>query len=573
MASTTMASTMMAMCLSFSPPHWASHPDASCEDKCATAGHCCVGASSGCQKPSCAMGCLAADYTASEAACNATCVAAGGKKPGSSQCTYALPKSNITFEMCGDCPTVKAPSWWPASIAPPAGQDPEWWPPGYSLPHCSSCDSVDGDPIGECKLGCMLAFRPSLKPTPPPKPEPPAPRPPPPPCGVFDCVVGGDVNFSSVFSSSAVLQAKPAQAAVYGYLGLNATAGAKVTVTVTATDCSAAGGGCAAPYSLSAEVDAASGTWKSLLPAHAAGGAYTVSARCDGGCTGVATIVDVTFGDVWYCAGQSNMALPLQFTYARNATYAAIKRGALGDVRLFGLKGNMNEDRAWVRALDAAGGASNGTMPGYGERPLDHFSSTCFYFGQALKAGGVAAPLGLVHTAWGGSMIEEWLTNDAVAACNGADVQDHNGLLYDTAVRPFLGTSLKGWVWYQGENNAGGLHGNVGTTAQPASGYACLMAQLPRLWRSEWSATPGTTDAAAPFGIVSLSAHDSEGAADMASFRWAQTASYGAVPNAALPNTFLAHAFDLQDPWSGDSGACEAPDAPLAAQYDCHTPW
>ena len=99
---TTMASTM-AMCLSFSPPHWASHPDANCEDKCVTAGHCCVGANSGCQKPSCAMGCLAADYPTSEATCNATCVAAGGKNPGSSQCSYALPKSNITFEVCAAC--------------------------------------------------------------------------------------------------------------------------------------------------------------------------------------------------------------------------------------------------------------------------------------------------------------------------------------------------------------------------------------------------------------------------------------------------------------------------------------
>ena len=76
-----------------------------------------------------------------------------------------------------------------------------------------------------------------------------------------------------------------------------------------------------------------------------------------------------------------------------------------------------------------------------------------------------------------------------------------------------------------------------------------MMQQLVKLWRSDWSsAAPNTTDPLAPFGIVSLSAHDSEGAADMASFRWAQAASYGTVPNPALPNAFLAHAYDLQDP-------------------------
>jgi hypothetical protein len=135
----------------------------------------------------------------------------------------------------------------------------------------------------------------------------------------------------------------------------------------------------------------------------------------------------------------------------------------------------------------------------------------------------------------------------------------------------------------QGENNCGGLHGNSGveasgaTAAQPASGYACMMEQLVALWRERWSATAGTTDPAAPFGVVSLSSHDSEGAADMASFRWAQQGAFGAVPNARMANTFLAHAYDLQDPWAGNTGACAAADAPLkpAAQggIDCSTPW
>ena len=54
--------------------------------------------------------------------------------------------------------------------------------------------------------------------------------------------------------------------------------------------------------------------------------------------------------------------------------------------------------------------------------------------------------------------------------------------------------------------------------------------------------------------LVSLSSHDSEGAKDMASFRWAQQGAYDTLPNAAMPNTFMAHAFDLQDPWSSNKG-------------------
>ena len=93
-----MASTMMAMCLSFSPPHWASHPGATCEDKCATAGHCCVGATSGYSLPSCAQGCTVGKQAKTVAACNAACAAADGK------CKWAF--NSTLFQNCGSCPST-----------------------------------------------------------------------------------------------------------------------------------------------------------------------------------------------------------------------------------------------------------------------------------------------------------------------------------------------------------------------------------------------------------------------------------------------------------------------------------
>ena len=103
------------------------------------------------------------------------------------------------------------------------------------------------------------------------------------------------------------------------------------------------------------------------------------------------------------------MALPVQFTYARNDTIAQIKNKAFGsDIRVTGLKGNMNVDQPWITISDAVGGFDNKTIPHYGEPPLDHFSSTCLYFGTSLYEGqqklsdsGAAAPIGLIHTGWG----------------------------------------------------------------------------------------------------------------------------------------------------------------------------
>jgi hypothetical protein len=310
--------------------------EAACSAKCTVAGHCCVGAGSSCQKPSCAMGCIAGAVAKTEAACNASCVAAA---PKTSICSWKL-NDNITFNMCGDCITEPAPSWWPKSVVPPHGTPPGYWPPGYSLHQCGSCETLDvgGGPHtnggtvdqgGECKLGCLFTFRPSLKPTPPPVPQPPPARAEPPICGPFPsirgagpggtpnpwsgCTVGATLNFSNVFSNDMVLQMQPAKAAIYGYVGNGSSAGAKVTVTLTPA------GEPNAAVSVAATVDVATGQWKAFLKPTAAGGEYTVTAKCESGCaTGsIEPLTGITFGDVWYCFGRECSNIMVLWIHAR----------------------------------------------------------------------------------------------------------------------------------------------------------------------------------------------------------------------------------------------------------------
>ena len=72
-------------------------------------------------------------------------------------------------------------------------------------------------------------------------------------------------------------------------------------------------------------------------------------------------------------------------------------------------------------------------------------------------------------------------------------------------------------------------------------------------WRSQWCAPSD-----AIFGVATLAAGGSEGHdRSMASMRFAQTASYGVLPNALLPRTFVAQVYDLGDPWAsvGDGGS------------------
>eukprot|EP00937_MAST-01D_sp_MAST-1D-sp2_P004851 g4851.t1 len=116
------------------PPPPPPPPMQRCDDHCFAAGHCCTGGISGCQAPSCAMGCLFADEitggvtpgagagagAAALAACVDNCTAARG------QCEYALGTARV--QMCFDCGSG-----------------------------CDACPAA-----GECEVGCQLALNGSL---------------------------------------------------------------------------------------------------------------------------------------------------------------------------------------------------------------------------------------------------------------------------------------------------------------------------------------------------------------------------------------------------------------------------
>ena len=168
-----------------------------------------------------------------------------------------------------------------------------------------------------------------------------------------------------------------------------------------------------------------------------------------------ASIEHVTFGDVYYCAGQSNMALPLLHSYSRNETRDAVLAGKYQNLRVQGLAGNMNANQPWStlkqalvqRSCKTPKDCKTGTDSD--SSSLMSFSATCFYFGQelteSLKA--AAPPVGLVHTAWGGSTIEQWLTNETIATCEYASPSTSNQEYHDTRVLPYIDMSLKGFVW------------------------------------------------------------------------------------------------------------------------------
>lgn len=137
-----------------------------------------------------------------------------------------------------------------------------------------------------------------------------------------------------------------------------------------------------------------------------------------------------------------------------------------------------------------------------------------------------------------------------------------NGQLFAKQVMPFVDMTVKGWTWYQGENNMMDTKGNAADNV----GYSCKQRELLKGWRAIWSETKGTTDPMAPFGLVTLASSGTEGGPNMGAMRLAQTAGYGVLPNEAMENTFLAQAGDLEDAWGPAVGPCFSG---FTSQWDC----
>jgi hypothetical protein len=154
-------------------------------------------------------------------------------------------------------------------------------------------------------------------------------------CVLLLSSVAGDLIFSAGFSDDAILQrSATAGAAIYGF----ATASTDpITVRVEGTTKELA----TVSYTVQAEMYAWTGAgvypdtpdapkhgdtvWKAILKPASAGGDYsiTVTQPAPSGLAD-AMIKRVSFGDVWFCSGQSNMALETFYTFSADALKAEI---------------------------------------------------------------------------------------------------------------------------------------------------------------------------------------------------------------------------------------------------------
>ena len=189
-------------------------------------------------------------------------------------------------------------------------------------------------------------------------------------------------------------------------------------------------------------------------------------------------INNVMIGEVWICSGQSNMEMQMKGFKQQpvEGTTEELLRCRDQQLRLFTVKRHASltpEDDVtghWDEATSAS---------------VRDFSATAYYFGRALRQT-LGVPVGLIVTSWGGSACEAWMQAEWLKAF--PKVQQHiteddvkklqqrcPTALYNGQLHPLIGYTLRGAIWYQGEDNV-----------PRYDYYAPLMAAMVKGWRDVW---------------------------------------------------------------------------------------
>ncbi len=196
-------------------------------------------------------------------------------------------------------------------------------------------------------------------------------------CLTISSLAHADVRVPRLFGDNMILQQQTSNA-IWGF----ASPGEKVTVTA----------------SWGAEVEAVAndqGDWKVLLPTPKHGTGFSLTIRGDN----EIQINHVAIGEVWLCAGQSNMGWALRMTFGGEQEAAGADAP---DFRIF-----RSSREHWHEPLKQSRDRLARWKPCNPESAA-HCSAVSYYFGKKLHDE-LGIPVGIIQQAYAGTPIEGWM--------------------------------------------------------------------------------------------------------------------------------------------------------------------
>ena len=267
-----------------------------------------------------------------------------------------------------------------------------------------------------------------------------------------------------------------------------------------------------------------SGRW--LLTVKSPQASYTpLSITLDDG-DGQVTLNNVLAGEVWVCAGQSNMEMPVRgFGQCPVADYNKEVIGCAGprQVRSVKIPSTM-----YMTPQEDADCQWRECSP----QTVSDFSATGYFFAK-LANRALDVPIGLIEANKGGSRVESWLTKenlerytseptDTMGIVNFKKEWDyHRALVWGNGTfNPILNYTVKGILFYQGCSNVG----------DPGDQYSERLKLLVEQWRAQFRLGD------IPFYFVEIAPYwyDNKDADWGARLREQQFKASQIIPNSAL---------------------------------------
>jgi sialate O-acetylesterase len=213
------------------------------------------------------------------------------------------------------------------------------------------------------------------------------------------------------------------------------------------------------------------GNWHVTIPATVANAnPQTIIAKAPG--FNAVTLNNILIGDVWICSGQSNMIYPVDsiapFDGVINfrdeiaaANYPMIRTFTLAEDNETVPQINLKSSPAWLICSPTTVGTT---------------SAVGYYFARKLNIT-LNVPVGIIVSAVNGSYGQDWANAAAIQSDPTVASYYYSGssVYYNGMINPLINLSIKGFTWYQGENNQADF---------PVSNYTLLNSVLIEGWRT-----------------------------------------------------------------------------------------
>lgn len=270
----------------------------------------------------------------------------------------------------------------------------------------------------------------------------------------FAITLFAEVRLPSILGNGMVLQQKT-QTNLWGW----ATSQKKITIVTSWNNRTYTG------YS------SFDGKWSIEVETPEAGGPYTITIS-DGQ---PIELSDVLIGEVWVCAGQSNVQMPVKGFIGQpviGSCDAIAMASSKEKIRLLTVLRRENSElqeecqsTSWLE-----------TTPSN----VKEFSAVAYFFAKYIQ-NILQVPVGIICSAAGGTNIERWMNkNDYLAIYPDKSMDEvknvRAGELYNTMIYPLHLFNIKGIIWYQGESNVLNPHE-----------YKQLFIRMVASWREKWA--------------------------------------------------------------------------------------